>query len=76
MFLKKNASIVKHKITQSNTNPANSNCFQVLQYKKFDKKNPTFDCHGYTKRVDRIIFYKYSSFSICDVASQGMFPMP
>jgi hypothetical protein len=35
-----------------------------------------FNCHAYTQLVDRIISYKSSSFSICDVAFRGTLPTP
>jgi hypothetical protein len=49
----------------------------LLDYRsQFLTSHAIFNHHAYTKRVDRIIFYKSSSFSIYDVASWGMFPMP
>jgi hypothetical protein len=42
---------MKHKITQSYVIFANSNCFQVLQFKNFDKKK-SYKFHQMMKATD------------------------
>ncbi len=43
---------------------------------QFLTSHAIFNCHAYVKRVDWIIPCKSSSFSICDVAIQGIFRTP
>ncbi len=43
---------------------------------QFLTSHAIFNHHAYTKWVVRIISCKFSSFSICDVASRSTFPMP
>ncbi len=56
------------------------NCFVwfvLLDFKsQFLTSHAIFNCHAYTQWVDQIIFYKFLSFSIHDVESQGTLPTP
>ncbi len=57
-----------------------ANCFVQLvlldSRSQYLTSHVVFNCRAYTQRVDRIIPYKSSSFSICDVASRGTLPTP
>jgi len=51
--------------------------FVLLDFwSQFFTSHAIFNFRAYTQWVDRIIFYKISSFSIRDVASWGALPMP
>jgi hypothetical protein len=57
-----------------------TNCF--IRFVLLDSRSQfltshvVFNYHAYTQRVDRIIPYKYSSFSILNIASRGTLPTP
>ncbi len=48
--------------------------FESIFYSNFFTSHVIFNCYTYAYRVDQIIFYKSSSFSIHDVAFRSMLP--
>jgi len=62
---------------KSNTSINYSVWFILLDsWSQFLTSRAMFNCCAYTQQMDSIIFWKSSSFSICDIASQGTLPTP
>jgi hypothetical protein len=43
---------------------------------QFLTSHAIFNCHAYVERMDQIIFFESSSFSMYDITFWGMLPTP